>query len=314
MSCTQPQHVSVVDGRCRGGLLDTLNLASSIQLLGDQVVASSIQLLGDQVAQIQLLGDRSPWTESSPSRCALSFAQRVAHGLLAVGLGAFLEGESVLLIAGAAASRGHLWLPAVVAVAALASFVGDQFYFSLGRKYGKTLLARFPALAPRAARVDALLARWHLPLILSIRFLYGLRVAGPFAVGMSSVPWSRFLALNLAGAWLWAWLVAAAGYFGGQLLGHALAAVFTGNDEADHGPYWLVVHGLHDGRTPQSPVFLAWRQCDPADGRLAAIADEAGNTAAFNQCLHYNTIASIAIILSNHKILSNIHQTTCQIS
>ncbi|MDE2611973.1 MAG: DedA family protein [Burkholderiales bacterium] len=148
-----------------------------------------------------------------------------SYGLLAVGLGAFLEGESVLLIAGAAASRGHLWLPAVVAVAALASFVGDQFYFSLGRKYGKTLLARFPALAPRAARVDALLARWHLPFVLSIRFLYGLRVAGPFAVGMSSVPWSRFLALNLAGAWLWAWLVAAAGYFGGQLLGHALAAI-----------------------------------------------------------------------------------------
>ena len=49
-----------------------------------------------------------------------------SYGLLAVGLGAFLEGESVLLIAGAAASRGHLWLPAVVGGAGVGSVGGDQ--------------------------------------------------------------------------------------------------------------------------------------------------------------------------------------------
>ena len=56
------------------------------------------------------------------------------------------------------------------------------------------------------------LERYHLPLILSIRFLYGLRIAGPIAIGMSAVPWFRFFVLNLIGAVVWAMLVAGAGY------------------------------------------------------------------------------------------------------
>ena len=118
------------------------------------------------------------------------------YGYWAVAAGAFLEGETMLLVAGAAASRGHLWLPAVVGVAALASFGGDQLWFYLGRRYGNQLLARYPSLVARTAHARALLERHHLALILSIRFLYGLRIAGPVAIGMSEVLWLLW--------WLWA--------------------------------------------------------------------------------------------------------------
>lgn len=141
------------------------------------------------------------------------------YGYAAVAAGAFLEGETVLLVAGAAASRGHLWLAAVIGLAALSSFAGDQLFFYLGRRYGNRLLVRFPSLPARTARARALLERHHLPLILSIRFLYGLRIAGPIAIGMSSVPWLRFLLLNAAGALVWALAVGGAGYG----LGHAAA-------------------------------------------------------------------------------------------
>ena len=146
-------------------------------------------------------------------------------GLPAVGVGSFLEGESVLLIAGAAAARGHLSIQAVMAVAAVASFIGDQLFFLIGRRYGTALLMRFPALQPRAQRVAVLLERHHLPLILSIRFLYGLRVAGPIAIGMSRVPWSRFLALNFVGAVCWAVLIGGLGYGTGHALAYALQSV-----------------------------------------------------------------------------------------
>ncbi|AZS77754.1 DedA family protein [Achromobacter spanius] len=146
-------------------------------------------------------------------------------GLPAVGVGSFLEGESVLLIAGAAAARGHLSIQAVMAVAAVASFIGDQLFFLIGRYYGSTLLARFPALQPRALRVALLLERHHLPLILSIRFLYGLRVAGPIVIGMSRVPWSRFLVLNFVGAVCWAMLIGGIGYGTGHALAYALQSV-----------------------------------------------------------------------------------------
>lgn len=156
----------------------------------------------------------------------MSIAEWVqSYGYLAVAVGTFLEGESVLLIAGAAASRGHLAMPAVIAVATLASFLGDQLYFLVGRRYGAALLARYPSLQPRAARVTGLLDRHHLPLILSIRFLYGLRIAGPMAIGMSSVSWPRFLLLNALAAVLWAVLIAGVGYGTGQALVYMLQTV-----------------------------------------------------------------------------------------
>ncbi|MEO8013942.1 MAG: DedA family protein [Polaromonas sp.] len=148
-----------------------------------------------------------------------------SYGYVAVAVGTFLEGESVLLIAGAAAAHGHLSMPAVIAVAAFASFLGDQLYFLVGRRYGAALLARYPSLQPRAARVSSLLDRHHLPLILSIRFLYGLRIAGPMAIGMSRVSWSRFVLLNGLAAVLWALLIAGAGYGAGQALVFLLRAV-----------------------------------------------------------------------------------------
>lgn len=146
-------------------------------------------------------------------------------GLWAVAVGTFLEGESVLLLAGAAAAGGHLSLSAVIAVATLASFAGDQMYYWIGHRWGALLLTRFARLALAAARMDALLARWHAPLILVIRFLYGLRMAGPIAIGMSRVAWQRFFVLNLLGAAIWAPLVAGLGYGSGHVFAHALQAV-----------------------------------------------------------------------------------------
>lgn len=147
------------------------------------------------------------------------------YGYLAVAVGTFLEGETVLLLAGAAASRGHLALPTVIGVAALASFAGDQLFFLLGRRHGSRLLARWPSLHARTARARGLLERHHTPVILAVRFLYGLRVAGPIAIGMSGVPWLRFLLLNLAGTIVWAIIVAGVGYGFGQAAARMLGGV-----------------------------------------------------------------------------------------
>lgn len=142
----------------------------------------------------------------------------IKYGYLAVLLGTFLEGETILVMAGFAAHRGYLDLRWVIAVATLGSFLGDQLYFYLGGRYGWRLLNRFPRFIPRAQRVQDLLHRFHMPLILAIRFLYGLRIVGPFAIGMAAVSRIRFFALNLIGAVIWATLVAGAGY----LFGHAV--------------------------------------------------------------------------------------------
>ena len=147
-----------------------------------------------------------------------------SYGYLAVFLGAFLEGETILALAGLAAFRGYLDLYKVIALAMFAGFLGDQFYFFLGRFKGNKVLARFPKMHGRAQRFDAMLSRWHAPLIVGIRFMYGFRIVGPILLGMGRVPAWKFMLYNFIGAALWAPLVTAIGYFfGGAVkasLGH----------------------------------------------------------------------------------------------
>jgi len=123
----------------------------------------------------------------------------------------------VVILAGFAAHRGYLNLPLVMLSATLGGFLGDQGYFLLGRRFGARLLRRFPTLEPGTVRFTRLLDRHNLLVILSLRFLYGLRTVGPIAVGMSPVSAQRFLILNLLGAIVWGVVFTSVGYAFGNL-------------------------------------------------------------------------------------------------
>jgi len=138
------------------------------------------------------------------------------YGYIAVFLGALLEGETVLIMAGFAAHRGLLELPWVIALAAVAGFLGDQLFFALGRYRGRQMLTRFHSVQRQAARVEGLIHRHSTWLIVGVRFMYGLRVAGPVLIGMSQVSHTKFIVLNLIGAVVWAIVVAGLGYLFGQ--------------------------------------------------------------------------------------------------
>ena len=140
------------------------------------------------------------------------------YGYFAVFLGTLLEGETILLLAGLSAHQGYL-NPLVVWLTGIAgAILGDQLFYYLGRKHGNSLLRRFPAWAARASKAEQLIARYHAPVIVVLRFAYGLRMIGPMMVGMSAVTPYQFTVWNTFGAVLWATLIVAAGY----LLGDAL--------------------------------------------------------------------------------------------
>lgn len=100
------------------------------------------------------------------------------HGYLVLLAGSAIEGETFVVLAGFTAHRGYLSLPLVILIAGILNFGWDQFYFWLGRRHGRWARARFPSLEAKIARVLALLERQHVPLIVGVRFLYGLRIAG----------------------------------------------------------------------------------------------------------------------------------------
>jgi membrane protein DedA with SNARE-associated domain len=142
-----------------------------------------------------------------------------AYGYWVVLAGTLLEGETVLLLAGYAAYSGLLELHWVIGVAIFGSFMGDQLWFYLGRTRGQSFLAKYPSYAAPAARAQALLDKYHTPIILALRFLYGLRTVLPFVIGMSSrITALRFQVLNFLGAVLWASSGAVAGYLFGNAI------------------------------------------------------------------------------------------------
>lgn len=145
------------------------------------------------------------------------------YGYLAVFIGTLLEGETVLIAAGFAAHRGLLDWPLVVLVAMAGGTLGDQLMFLLGRWKGNALIERYPALARHKPRMHALLSRYNTIFILSVRFLYGLRIAGPLILGSFQVPVLRFAVLNILGATLWAALISGAGYTFGVAINSLIA-------------------------------------------------------------------------------------------
>jgi membrane protein DedA with SNARE-associated domain len=144
-------------------------------------------------------------------------------GYLALFVGTLLEGETIVFLAGLAAHHGYLWFPAVVAIAVAGGFISDQVLFYVGRHYGNRVFARFPGIAAKVPRVQALLLRRDWLAVLLLRFLYGLRIAAPIVIVSCGIaPW-RLALFDFIGAVLWAAVVGALGYFAGQAVQQLLA-------------------------------------------------------------------------------------------
>jgi len=140
------------------------------------------------------------------------------YGYPALLIGTFLEGETILILAGFAAHRGYMTLTGVLICAFAGSLSGDQFWYFVGRTKGTSLIAKRPTWVARAERVHALLHRYQYPVMLGFRFLYGLRNITPFVIGASGFSPVRFAILNAIGAAVWAAVVACGGYFLGEVM------------------------------------------------------------------------------------------------
>lgn len=136
----------------------------------------------------------------------------------------FIEGETIVILLGAAASAGEV--PINVELLALAaftgSFCGDQLYYLIGRRYGAPLLNRWPTLGHKIEWAFQLVKDHPILFILSFRFIYGIRNIAPFVIGIAGVPRMRYLVLNFIAAQVWAHSFAWGGYLLGKALEHWL--------------------------------------------------------------------------------------------
>ena len=139
-----------------------------------------------------------------------------SYGYVAVFLGCFLEGETVLVLGGFAAHLGYLSLPVVIGTAAIAGFVGDQTLFWIGRRWGERIFSAHPKLAALRPRAKRLIDKYGAWAAFGLRFMVGMRLAGAITIGAAGFPQRRFLPANAAGAIVWASAIGGAGYVFGQ--------------------------------------------------------------------------------------------------
>jgi len=143
------------------------------------------------------------------------------YGYWAILIGTFLEGETIVIVAGFLAERGYMNVYWIIAAAFVGSMSGDQLAFWIGRAKGQGFIAKRPKLAKRVDKVLRMFERHQTIILLGFRFVYGFRNVTPFAVGMSNVRASRFFVLNFIGAFVWAVVFG----MGGFVFGVALEAI-----------------------------------------------------------------------------------------
>jgi len=149
------------------------------------------------------------------------------YGLIAVFLGCVAEGESAAILGGFFAHQ-HVFVPwQAFLAAAVGAFLGDTFFFILGRSFADhPFVVRLKA-RPGFSHAHRLVSTHPNIFVLSNRYIYGLRLVGGIAAGFSGIPGARFVALNAISSMVWAALFTTIGYVFGlgaeRIIGQALA-------------------------------------------------------------------------------------------
>lgn len=156
------------------------------------------------------------------------------YGYLVILLWTFLEGETIVIIAGLVSASVGL-TPILIALSAfVGSFLSDQIMFSLGKYKGHAVLAYFPRVSKNMDKAAALFKKYDTLLILGFRFVYGVRNITPIMLGISDVSHKKFFFLNFIGAAVWALTFTYGGLYAGKTFMHVM-------DKLGHGIFYVIL-------------------------------------------------------------------------
>jgi len=135
----------------------------------------------------------------------------VRFGLLAVYLGASIEGDVILILSGVVAHLGFMNLPTVVGIGAGGCFTGDLIWYSLGRFRSDAIRnsKTYRLVGPTVERIARRIGPWQ---IATSRLLYGTRMATMLYWGVQRLSFLRFSLIDLLSCVVWASLLGTLGY------------------------------------------------------------------------------------------------------
>ena len=133
------------------------------------------------------------------------------YGLAAVFVGAAVEGDLTLILAGVAAHLGYFSFPTALAASVLGGFLGDLAWYSLGRLRGPRF--RAGRLYQRVGhRIEILARRLGAAELIASRFVYGTKAASMVFWGLHGMSLPRFLLVDAVGCVLGTLVFTGLGY------------------------------------------------------------------------------------------------------
>jgi membrane protein DedA with SNARE-associated domain len=155
-------------------------------------------------------------------------------GLLAVFATAAVEGDAAVVTAGVLVQRGLLPLWPVIFIGAFGGWCSDQLIYHLARRYRDHPRTIRGVEAARKWRFFNMFVAYPMVLALAIRFMPGVRTAGPVALATATdITPLRYGVLTAIAGFIWALILV----FVGKQAGHLIGRLF----ENINVPEWVEI-------------------------------------------------------------------------
>ena len=141
----------------------------------------------------------------------------VFANVLLAQAGVPLPAVPLLVVAGAFVAHGQLPLAPLIAVAIVASLLGDVPWYIAGRRYGYRILRTLCRIAIEpdscVKQTENIFERWGAPSLMVAKFIPGFSTVAPPLAGTMKLGFGRFVLFSAISALLWAGASIAAGAF-----------------------------------------------------------------------------------------------------
>ncbi len=138
---------------------------------------------------------------------------------VALFLGFFLPGDTLLIAAGVYAAAGKISIVSVIIVAIVAAIVGDSTSYYIGRKLGPRVFKNENSILFQPSHVlkaEVFYNKHGAKTLLISHFVPVVRTFAPLLAGVAKMPYRRFVSFNIAGDIFWATSVTLVGYYIGS--------------------------------------------------------------------------------------------------
>lgn len=152
------------------------------------------------------------------------------YGLIIIFFGMMIEGTTMIIATGVVCYMGMIPITQAIPVAIIGAIVGDWFWYFVGYKYARILIAKFPSLLNKIEHLKVKVEAKGNILAFSGRFIYGGALLFPLALGFYKYHFKKFALFEVIGTSLWATV----GAFTGFILGKSAQYIFGEIKRVEH--------------------------------------------------------------------------------